>query len=138
MTRQIFVNLAVKDLNKTIAFFSKLDFKLNPQFTDANATCMIIGDNIFVILLVERFFKTFIPNKNICDAKTNTESLISLTAQSKEQVDQMLTKVIAAGGTEYRSVQDLGQMYGRAFQDINGHTWEIFYMDESAIPEEMK
>ena len=138
MTRQIFVNLAVQDLNKTIEFFTKLGFKFNPQFTDENATCMIIDKDSFVMLLVEKFFKTFIPNKDICDAKKSTETLVALSAESRAKVDEMIDNVVAAGGTEYRKAQDYGWMYGRAFQDINGHIWERGYMDESAMLEEMK
>lgn len=138
MARQIFVNLPVKDLNKSIEFFTKLGFKFNPQFTDENATCMIIDKDSFVMLLVEKFFKTFIPDKEICDARKSTEALVALSAESRGKVNEMIDKVVAVGGTEYRKVQDYGWMYGRAFQDINGHIWEIFYMDESAMPEEMK
>jgi predicted lactoylglutathione lyase len=138
MARQIFINLPVKDLNKTIDFFTKLEFKFNPQFTDENATCMIIDKDSFVMLLVEKFFKTFIPDKEICDTKRSTETLVALTAESREKVDEMIDKAISAGGTEYRKAQDYGWMYGRAFHDINGHIWEIVYMDESAMPEEMK
>ncbi len=138
MTRQIFTNLPVKDLNKTIEFFTKLGFKFNPQFTDENATCMIIDKDSFVMLLVEKFFKNFIPNKKICDAKNNTEVLVALSAESRKKVDEMIDKAVAAGGTEYRKAEDHGWMYGRAFEDINGHIWEIVYMDEKAMPEEMK
>ena len=121
MAKQIFVNLPVKDLNKTIKFFTKLGFKFNPKFTDENATCMIIGKNIFVMLLVERFFKTFIKKE------------IANTSKTKE-VDEMISKVIKAGGKEAREAQDHGWMYGRAFEDLDGHIWEIFYMDESKMP----
>lgn len=138
MTRQIFINLAVKDLNKTIEFFTKLGFKFNPQFTDENATCMIIDKDSFVMLLAEKFFKTFIPDKDICDAKKSAEALVAISAESRAKVDEMIKKVIEAGGKEYRNTQDYGWMYGRSFEDINGHIWEIFYMDESAMPEEMK
>ena len=132
MVTQIFVNLPVRDLNKTIEFFTKLGFTFNPQFTDENATCMIVGKDIFVMLLVERFFKTF-TKKEICDTARDTEAIIALTAESREKVDQMISKVIEAGGKESREPQDYGWMYGRGFQYINGHLWEIFYMDESAI-----
>ena len=138
MTRQVFINLAVKDLNKTIEFFTKLGFKFNPQFTDENATCMIIDKDSFVMLLVEKFFKSFIPDKEICDAKKSAEALVAISAESRAKVDEMIKKAIEAGGKEYRNVQDYGWMYGRAFQDINGHIWEVGYMDESAMPEEMK
>lgn len=138
MTKQIFVNLPVKDLNKTIEFFTDLGFIFNPQFTDDNATCMIIDENIFVMLLVENFFKNFIPTKKICDAKKNTEVLVALSAESRKKVDEMTDKAIAAGGSEYRNAQDHGWMYSRAFEDIDGHIWEILYMDESKMTEEMK
>ncbi len=138
MSTQIFVNLPVKDLKKTIAFFTKLGFKFNPQFTDENATCMIIGDNIFAMLLVEKFFKTFIPDKDISDAKKNTEVLLALSIESRTKVDQMMANVIDAGGKEPRKPQDHGWMYGRAFEDLDGHIWEIFYMDMAAMPGEMK
>ena len=138
MTKQIFVNLPVKDLNKTIEFFTKLGFTFNPQFTDDNATCMIIGENIFAMLLVEKFFESFIPTKKICDAKKNTEVLVALSAESRKKVDEMIDKAIAAGGSEYRNAENYGWMYGRSFEDIDGHIREIFYMDESKMPEEMK
>jgi predicted lactoylglutathione lyase len=132
MTTKIFVNLPVKDLNKTIEFFTKLGFKFNPQFSDENATCMIIGDDIFVMLLVEKFFKTF-TKKEICDTSKNTEVIVALSAESREKVDQMINKAIESGGSEPREAQDHGWMYGRSFEDINGHIWEVIYMDESAI-----
>jgi uncharacterized protein len=132
MTTKIFVNLPVKDLNKTVEFFTKLGFKFNPQFTDENATCMIIGDDIFVMLLVEKFFKTFTKNE-ICDTSKYTEVLLALSADSREKVDEMIKKAIESGGSEYREPQDHGWMYGRSFQDIDGHIWEIIYMDENAI-----
>ena len=138
MTKQIFVNLPVKDLNKTKEFFTELGFAFNPQFTDENAACMIIGENIFAMLLVEKFFKNFIPTKKICDAKKNTEVLVALSAESRKKVDEIIDRAIAAGGSEYRNAEDHGWMYGRSFEDIDGHIWEIFYMDESKMPEEMK
>ena len=128
----MFLNLPVKDLNKTIEFFTKLGFTFNPRFTDENATCMIVGKDIFVMLLAERFFKTF-TKKEICDTARYTEAIIALTAESREKVDQMISKVIEAGGRESREPQDYGWMYGRGFQDIDGHLWEIFYMDETAM-----
>jgi predicted lactoylglutathione lyase len=129
MITNIFVNLPVKDLNKTVEFFTKLGFTFNPQFTDENATCMIVGKDIFVMLLVEKFFKTF-TKKEISDTTKNTEAIVALSAQSREEVDQMMEKVLDAGGREARDPQDHGWMYGRSFEDINGHLWEIFYMDE--------
>jgi len=135
MITNIFVNLPVKDLNKTVEFFTKLGFTFNPQFTDENATCMIVGKDIFVMLLVEKFFKTF-TKKEISDTTKNTEAIVALSAQSREEVDQMMDKVVNAGGKEARDPQDHGWMYGRSFEDINGHLWEIFYMDESAMKKE--
>jgi uncharacterized protein len=132
MTTQIFVNLPVKDLNRTVEFFKRLGFTFNPQFTDENATCMIINDNIFVMLLVEKFFKTF-TKKEICDTTKNTEVIIALSTESREKVDEMMQNVFEAGGKESREPQDHGWMYGRSFQDINGHLWEIIYMDEKAL-----
>jgi len=135
MITNIFVNLPVKDLNNTVEFFTKLGFTFNPQFTDENATCMIVGKDIFVMLLVEKFFKTF-TKKEISDTTKNTEAIVALSAQSREEVDQMMEKVLDAGGREARDPQDHGWMYGRSFEDINGHLWEIFYMDESAMKKE--
>jgi predicted lactoylglutathione lyase len=135
MITNIFVNLPVKDLNKTVEFFTKLGFTFNPQFTDENSTCMIVGKDIFVMLLVEKFFKTF-TKKEISDTTKNTEAIVALSAQSREEVDQMMEKVLGAGGREARDPQDHGWMYGRSFEDINGHLWEIFYMDESAMKKE--
>jgi predicted lactoylglutathione lyase len=132
VTTKIFVNLPVNDLNKTIEFFTKLGFKFNPQFTDENATCMIVGEDIFVMLLVEKFFKTF-TKKEICDTSKNTEVIVALSVEGREKVDQMINKAIEAGGRESREPQDHGWMYGRSFEDINGHIWEIIYMDESAL-----
>ena len=134
VAKQIFVNLPVKDLGKTIEFFKKLGFEFNPQFTDENATCMVVNENIFVMLLVEKFFKTF-TQKEICVTTKNTEVIIALSTESREKVDQMLENVIKAGGKESRKPQDHGWMYGRSFEDLNGHLWEIIYMDEKALKE---
>jgi predicted lactoylglutathione lyase len=126
------VNLPVKDLNKSIEFFTKLGFTFNPQFTDENATCMIVNENIFVMLLVGKFFKTF-TKKEICDAAKDTEVIIAFSAESREKVDTIINKVIEAGGREHRKPQDHGWMYGRSFEDINGHLWEVIYMDKNAL-----
>ena len=135
MITKLFVNLPIKDLNKTVEFFTKLGFTFNPQFTDENSTCMIVSNDIFVMLLVEKFFKTF-TKKEISDVSKNTEVIVALSTQSREEVDQMMEKVIGAGGKESRDPQDHGWMYGRSFEDIDGHLWEIFYMDETAIKKE--
>ena len=132
MTTKIFVNLPVKDLNRAVEFFTKLGFKFNPQFTDKNATCMIISEDIFVMLLVEEFFRTF-TKKEICNTSKNIEAIIALSAESRENVDEMINKAIEAGGIEPRKPQDHGWMYDRAFEDIDGHLWEITYMNESSL-----
>lgn len=133
MAKQIFVNLPVKDLNKTVEFFTALGFTFNPRFTDKNATCMIIGENMFAMLLVEEFFKTFTP-KEISDAKKSTEVLLALAVESKKEVDETISKAVKAGGREPREPQDHGWMYGRSLEDINGHIWEIFWMDPKGPP----
>lgn len=137
MVKQIFVNLPVRDLNETVEFFTKLGFRFNPQFTDENATCMIIGENIFAMLLVEKFFKTF-TQKEIADAKKSTEVMLALSVGGRKEVDEMVSNALKAGGKEPRQAQDHGWMYARAFEDVDGHIWEVFHMDESKMPEEMK
>ncbi len=132
MATQIFVNLPVKDLNKSVEFFTKLGYEFNSQFTDENATCMIVAENIFVMLLVEKFFKTFTP-KEICDTAKSAEVLVALSFESRAEVDAMVAKAIAAGGTTYKEPQDHGFMYQHGFQDLDGHIWEIFFMEESAV-----
>ena len=125
MITKVFVNLPVKDLNKTVEFFTKLGFTFNPLFTDENATCMIVGENIFVMLLVENFFKTF-TKKEITDTAKNTGAIVALSAQSREEVDQMMDKVVDAGGRESRDPQDHGWIHGRrTLMDIFGEyiTW---------------
>lgn len=133
MASKIFLNLAVKDLKKSIDFFTTLGFSFNPQFTDEHATCMIIGDNIFVMLVTEQRFKDF-TKKEICNAHKNTEVLIAIDADSREKVDEMVKTAVDAGGSIYMDLQDHGWMYGHGFADLDGHQWEVFYMDESTIP----
>ena len=134
MVSKIFLNLAVKDLKKSIDFFTKLGFSFNPQFTDEHATCMIISENIFAMLLTEQRFKDF-TKKEICNAHKNTEVLIALDVESREKVDKMVKNAVDAGGSIYMEPQDHGWMYGHSFADLDGHQWEFFYMDESAIPQ---
>jgi len=129
---KIFVNLPVKDLNISVAFFTKLGFKFNPQFTDENATCMIVGDDIFVMLLVEQFFKTF-TKKEIADTTKSTEAIICLSADSREKVDEMVKNALEAGATTPNEKQDQEFMYGHGFQDLDGHLWELVYMEPGAI-----
>lgn len=135
MATQIFVNLPVKNLDRSIEFFTQLGFSFNAQFTDDSSTCMIIGENIFAMLLVEERFRNF-TKKEICNAKKSTEVLIAIDAESREHVDDMVRKAIEAGGALYSEPQDHGWMYQHAFEDPDGHQWEICYMDASAIPSE--
>jgi predicted lactoylglutathione lyase len=132
MSTKIFVNLPVKDLNKSVEFFTKLGFTFNPQFTDETATCMVVSEDIFVMLLTHPKFKSFTP-KEICDATRSTEVLVCLSSESREAVDSMVGKAVAAGGTTYNEPQDHGFMYGHGFQDLDGHIWELIYMDPAAI-----
>lgn len=131
MKTKLFLNLPIKDLQKSVTFFTQLGFTFNPKFTDENATCMIVSEDIYVMLLVEKFFQTF-TKKSICDTKTSTEALIALSFESKEAVDAMMTKVLAAQGTEPKSATDQGFMYSRYFEDVDGHNWELFWMDPRA------
>lgn len=132
MATKIFVNLPVKDLNKSVTFFTKLGFSFNAQFTDENATCMVISEDIFVMLLVEPFFKNF-TKKEIADASKTTESIICLSAESRAEVDEMVSRALAAGGTAPNEKQDQGYMYGHGFEDIDGHLWEVMWMDPAAV-----
>jgi predicted lactoylglutathione lyase len=132
MATKIFVNLPVKDLNKSIEFFTQLGFSFNQQFTDETATCMIVTDDIFVMLLTEEKFKTFTPNE-ICDARKSTEVLVCLSLESREKVDEMVRTAVAAGGATYNDPQDHGFMYAHGFQDLDGHIWELIYMEPRAI-----
>ena len=133
MSTQMFLNLPVKNLNRSVEFFTKLGYTFNPQFTNENATCMIVSENIFVMLLVEKFFQTF-TDKPISDATKNTEAMIGLSCASRAAVDEMVRKAIAAGGTSPRKPVDHGFMYGHGYEDLDGHIWEVFYMEPGATP----
>ncbi|WP_409417442.1 VOC family protein [Flavobacterium sp. PS2] len=133
MKTEIFLNLPVKDLNRSMAFFTALGFTFNLNFTDDKAACLEIGENIYAMLLAEEFFKTF-TKKQICNTATTTEILMALSVDSREKVDEIITAVVKAGGTEYMEAKDYGWMYQKAFLDIDGHHWEIFFMDESQAP----
>lgn len=134
MPKQIYVNLPVKDLNRSIDFFTQLGFKFNRQFTDDKAACLVINeDNIYAMLLTEPFFKKF-TRKKIADASKTTEVLIALDIESKEEVDKLVKKAVEAGGSLYADPQDHGWMYQHSFADPDGHQWELLYMDESKLP----
>ncbi|RCH56212.1 glyoxalase/bleomycin resistance/extradiol dioxygenase family protein [Mucilaginibacter hurinus] len=131
---EIFVNLPVKNLDRAVEFFTKLGFTFNPQFTDEKATCMIIGENIYAMLLVEPFFETFLKGKKtIADAATTTEVLNAISLESREAVDKIVEDAVAAGGSEFTEAQDHGWMYSRNFQDLDGHVWEFLYADMAVL-----
>ena len=132
MASKIFVNLPVKNLAKTVEFFTQLGFCFNQQFTDETATCMVVTDDIFVMLLTEAKFKTFTP-KEICDTAKYSEVLVCLALESRAKVEEMVRQAVAAGGATYNEPQDHGFMYGHGFQDLDGHIWELIYMDPGAI-----
>lgn len=135
MARQIFVNLAVRDLERAIAFFTHVGFQFNPQFTDANASCMVVDERIHVMLLVEPFFQTFTP-KPLCDARSHTETLVCLAVDSRAEVDQMVARAVTAGGRTVMAVRDFGFMYQHGFEDLDGHLWELVYLDPNGAPEQ--
>ena len=134
MATQIFINLPVKDLQKSIGFFTELGFSFNPQFTDENATCMIVDENIFFMLLVEKFFNNF-TDKKICDTSTSAEAIFSISRETREQVIEIVNKAVAAGGSRNRKPEDHGWMYQESFMDIDGHLWEVVYLDPKGIPQ---
>ncbi|MGH3938455.1 MAG: VOC family protein [Pseudonocardiaceae bacterium] len=134
MSTKIFVNLPVRDLAKSIDFFTKIGFSVNPQFSDENAACVVISEDIYAMLLVEKFFQSF-TSKQLVDATTSTEAILALGLDSKQQVDDLVDKALAAGGQPGQFSNDDSFMYGRSFQDLDGHLWEALYMDPTAIPE---
>jgi predicted lactoylglutathione lyase len=127
MHAQIFVNLPVKDLKRSVDFFTRLGYTFNPQFTDDNATCMILGDNLFVMLLVEKFFRSF-TSKGITDTSQTTEVLTCVSCDSRQQVDDLVARARAAGASVPRQAQDHGFMYSHGYEDLDGHTWELVHM----------
>ena len=129
--RKLFVNLAVRDLERSKEFFARLGFTFEPKFTDANAACMILSDEAFVMLLCEPFFSTF-TQREICDTSRSTEGLFALSCESREEVDRMVETAIAGGGKHAMSPQDHGFMYGWSFYDLDGHHWEVMWMDPAA------
>ena len=133
MTRQIFVNLPIKNMDRAKAFFGALGFSFNPQFTNEQGACMVVADDIFVMLLVEDFFQTF-TKKAICDASKSTEVLVCLSCESRTEVDDLVRKALSAGGKVPNAPQDHGFMYGHGFEDLDGHIWELVYMDMAAVP----
>lgn len=131
MHKQIFVNLAIGDMQKSQAFFKHLGFSFNPQFTNDQGACMVISDNIYAMLLTRDFFQGF-TGKALVDAKQATEVLICLSCDSRAEVDDLVARAQAAGGTVPRAPQDHGFMYAHGFEDLDGHIWELVYMEPGA------
>ncbi|GAA1300228.1 VOC family protein [Saccharothrix xinjiangensis] len=131
MSVKIFVNLRVSDLPKSIEFFAALGFAHDPNFTDENASCIVFGDSVYAMLATEPFFKTF-TDKEVVDSHKATEAIFALSVDSREKVDELADKALAAGGRQVKEAQDHGFMYGRSFTDLDGHHWEAFWMDEAA------
>ena len=135
MAKQIFINLAVNDLQKSMGFYTALGFIINPQFSDDTGKCMVWSDNIFVMLLTHEKFANF-ATKPIADTKSNVAALFSLSVDSVDEVNSIMTNGLQAGGTEPGEMRDYGFMQQRTIEDFDGHTWEIFYMDISKFPKE--
>ena len=132
--RKMFVNLPVEDLDRSVAFFTALGLTFDERFTDDEATCLIIGDDAFVMLLVRERFEEF-TTKAVCDATTHTEAILALSADSRADVDVFADAALAGGAQPANDPLDMEFMYGRSFSDLDGHLWEIFYMDPSALEE---
>jgi predicted lactoylglutathione lyase len=132
--RKIFVNLPVEDLGRAIEFFKKLGFAFDERFTDETATCMIVSEEAFVMLLTKERFKDF-TDKEISDAGRETEAIVSLSAESREAVDELVHAALDAGGRPAKEPLEMGNMYGWSFHDPDGHLWEVIWMDMSTIPE---
>jgi predicted lactoylglutathione lyase len=137
VSTKIFVNLPVQDLDKSRDFFSRLGYSFNSQFSDDNAICLVISDDIFAMLLREPFFKSF-TKKEIADSRTSTEVMLALSADSREAVDELADKALAAGGRAAGDPQDHGFMYGRSFYDLDDHHWEVVWMDPAVIEEQQQ
>lgn len=132
MSTQIFVNFPVKDLGASVDFFTELGYAFDPRMTDDKATCMIVADDIFVMLLVRDFFQTF-TTKEVADAATHTEAILCLSAESRQGVDELVDKAMEAGARLAKEPMDQGPMYCRSFHDLDGHLWEILHMDPSGL-----
>jgi uncharacterized protein len=132
VTTSIFVNLPVRDLERSMQFFETLGYTFNPQFTNQDAACMVISDTIYAMLLTEAYFQTF-TTKTICDTSTHIETLIALSCESRAEVDTLIAKAVSAGATLPREPQDYGFMYQHAYQDLDGHVWELAYMDPAYV-----
>lgn len=130
MAYELYVNLAVEDLNRSKAFFERLGLSFNPAYTDQNGACLVIGAGAAVMLLTKPFFQSFTP-KSIADTRHSSEVLLALACHSRVEVDELLSKAVDAGGRLYKETEDQDFMYGGGFEDLDGHLWEVFYMVET-------
>jgi predicted lactoylglutathione lyase len=128
MPAKVYINLPVKDLRQSIEFFSDLGFRIDPLFTDENASCVTVSEEVNVMLLSEKFFRKF-STKRITDARKETEVILTVTTDSREKVDEIVTSAMRAGARPSLATQDHGFMYQKSFQDLDGHLWEIMYID---------
>lgn len=135
MSPKIFINLPVTDLKRAMDFYEAIGFKNNPQFTDDTAACMVVSEEIYVMILTHEKFSQFI-TKSISDSKAQASAILSLEMESNARVDELVSKALAAGGNESREAMVLDFMYQRSVEDPDGHNWEFFYMDMSKFPAE--
>jgi predicted lactoylglutathione lyase len=131
-SRKLFVNISVADLPRTKQFFAQLGFEYNKQFTDDNAACLIVGSDSFFMLLRREFFQTF-TKRQICDTRTHTEGLFAISCDSRDAVDVLADKALSIGASPASDAQDHGFMYVRSFYDLDGHHWEVMWMDPNAV-----
>ncbi|MDM5297325.1 VOC family protein [Bacillus pumilus] len=129
-TKHMYINLPVKHVNESRVFFEQLGFEFRQQYTNDQAACLVINDTFTVMLLAQKHFQS-ISEKQIVDARQASEMILSLQVNTREEVDELVEKAIAAGGSPFKEKQDHELMYGWSFQDLDGHLWEVFYMDES-------
>ena len=132
MSRLTFVNLPVQDLSKSVDFFTRLGFAFDPAFTDEKSTCLVVSDKAFVMLLVQPFFSTF-TTKRVADPVTYTEVILGVSAESREEVDALVDRALGLGGSVSKEPSDEGFMYGRSFYDLDGHAWEVIWMDPASL-----
>lgn len=137
MAKQVFINLAVSDLAKSMHLYTQMGFTNNPQFSDESGKCMVWSDNIFVMLLSHDKFKNF-TRKPIADTRKNIAAILSLSVESVDEVNEIVNRAVAAGGIEPNEMKDYGFMQQRTIEDFDGHTWEVFYMDMSKFPTQEK
>lgn len=133
--KQVFINLVVKDVDKSMSFYTQMGFTNNPQFSDNTAKCMVWSENIFVMIMTAEKFSTF-TKKPLADTKNNISALFSLSVDSLDEVNRITNNAVAAGGTEPHEIREYGFMQQRSVEDFDGHTWEVFYMDMSKFPQQ--